>query len=61
MKKKKKGGGKLPTTTEIYRGIRKPVPPPERVEPDRRETLKERENDKEMSRHLGRDGEADGE
>ena len=31
-----------------YRRIRKPMPPPERVEPDRRQELREREDEEEM-------------
>ena len=42
------------TLREIYKGIRKPVPPPTRVEPDRREKIKRREDRKEMDRHRGR-------
>jgi len=39
---------------DIYKGIRKPVPPPTRVEPDKREKIKRREDGKEMDRHQGR-------
>ena len=39
---------------DIYRGVRKPVPPPTRVEPDKREKMKRREDKKEMDRHKRR-------
>ena len=44
---------------DIYKGIRKSVPPPTRVEPDRREKIKRREDRKEMDRHRGRSREND--
>ncbi|MBU4302543.1 MAG: hypothetical protein L6427_03435 [Actinomycetia bacterium] len=47
------------TLRDIYKGIRKPVPPPTRVEPDRREKMKRREDKKEMDRHRGRSSETD--
>ncbi|MCA1841417.1 MAG: hypothetical protein ABR507_12520 [Actinomycetota bacterium] len=38
---------------ETYRRIRKPVPPPERVEEDRRRKIREREESKEAERDFG--------
>ena len=45
---------KRKTLRSIYKGIRKPVPPPTRVEPDKREKIKRREDRKEIDRHQGR-------
>lgn len=42
------------TLQEIYRGIRKPMAPPERVEKDRRQKLRRREDDREIEMHRGR-------
>lgn len=39
---------------DIYRGIRKPVAPPTRVDKDKREKLKRKEARKEIDRHVGR-------
>jgi hypothetical protein len=38
---------------ETYRRIRKPVPPPERVEEDRRQKIREREEKKQADRDIG--------
>jgi hypothetical protein len=43
---------------DIYRGVRKPVPPPTTVEPDKREKIKRREDKKEMEKY-GRRGKKD--
>lgn len=45
---------RLPTFKEIYKGIRKPVPPPERVERDKREELDRKGARKEIDEHKGR-------
>ncbi|MFH1149646.1 MAG: hypothetical protein V1748_04145 [Actinomycetota bacterium] len=42
------------TLQEIYRGIRKPMAPPGKVEQDRRGKLREKEDRREMERHRGR-------
>lgn len=47
MKKKK-------DDEDPYRKIRKPVPPPTRIEPDKREDIKEREDEDLMDRYRGR-------
>lgn len=39
---------KLPNIREIYRGVRKPVPPPSRVRQDEREKIRRRADEKEM-------------
>jgi hypothetical protein len=39
---------RLPSAREVYKGVRKPVPPPTRVEPDRREELRRSEDKKEI-------------
>ena len=39
---------RLPRIREVYRGVRKPVPPPTRVEPDRREKLRRNQDKKEI-------------
>ncbi len=44
---------------DIYKGIRKPVPPPTRVEPDRRDKIKRSEDRKEMDSHKRRGKPAD--
>jgi hypothetical protein len=42
------------TLQEIYRGIRKPMAPPAKVEKDRRGRMREREDRKEMDEHRGK-------
>ena len=38
---------------DIYRGLRKPVAPPTKVERDRRDEIRDRENDREIEKHKG--------
>lgn len=45
---------RLPGIREIYRGMRKPTAPPTRVERDRRDEIRGREDDKEIERHRGK-------
>ena len=46
---------KKPDLKEIYKGIRKPMAPPGKAEPDRRAELEREEAEREMERHKGRD------
>jgi len=39
---------RLPTPGEIYRGIRKPVPAPTKVEGDKRQKIRRREDRRQM-------------
>ena len=55
MSAKKKGR----SVTDIYRGIRKRVPAPTRVERDRRHELERRDAEKQDEEHLGRRGRPD--
>jgi hypothetical protein len=43
-----------PRIREVYRSVRKPVPPPTRVEPDRREKLRKNRDKKEIEDNLKR-------
>ena len=43
-----------PRIREVYKGVRKPVPPPTRVEPDRREKLRRGEDKKEIEDQIKR-------
>lgn len=45
---------RLPNFREIYRGVRKPTPPPTRVEQDRRGRMKREEDAEEIRKHTGR-------
>jgi len=44
---------RMPTIREIYKGIRKPAPPPSRVERDRRESIRCRDDREEIEKHKG--------
>lgn len=41
------------TVRDIYKGIRKPGAPPTRVEKDRREEMRDREDRREIEKHEG--------
>jgi hypothetical protein len=43
-----------PRIREVYKSVRKPVPPPTRVEPDRREKLRRGEDKKEIEDQIKR-------
>jgi hypothetical protein len=47
---------RLPSLRDVYKGIRKPVAPPTRVERDRRDDIKSREARKGMDGYRGRGG-----
>jgi hypothetical protein len=47
---------RLPSIREIYRGVRKPVPPPSKVQSDRREEIRRKEDRKYVDRELRRGG-----
>lgn len=53
--------GKLPKLREVYRGVRKPMAPSVKVEPDRRGKIRKRENGKEIEKHEGRRKRSDNE
>jgi hypothetical protein len=38
---------------DIYKGLRKPVAPPTRIERDRRSEIRDREDDLEIEKHKG--------
>lgn len=38
---------------DIYKGLRKPVAPPTRVERDRRDEIRDREDSEEIEKHKG--------
>ena len=44
----------MPSFSEIYRSVRKPVAPPTRVERDRREEIRRKEDEREVEKHKGR-------
>jgi len=44
------------TVRDIYKGIRKPGAPPTRVEKDRREEMRDREDRREIEKHEGTRG-----
>ena len=54
---------RLPNIRDIYKGIRKPGAPPTRVEGDRRQQIRGREDAREIEKHKGgrRRGGSDGE
>ena len=39
---------------DAYRSVRKPVPPPTRVEPDRRESIRRSQDEKEIEGYIKR-------
>jgi len=43
-----------PRIREVYKSVRKPVPPPTRVEPDRREKLRRSQDKKEIEDQIKR-------
>lgn len=45
---------RLPNIRDIYRGMRKTVPPPSRIEPDSRQKLRRKEDKKEIGDYLKR-------
>lgn len=53
----------MPNIRDIYKGIRKPGAPPTRVEGDRRQQIRGREDAREIEKHKGgrRRGGSDGE
>jgi hypothetical protein len=42
-----------PGIRDIYKGLRKPVAPPTRVERDRRSEIRDREDSEEIEKHKG--------
>jgi len=47
---------KLPDIRDVYKSIRKPVPPPTKAEQDRREKLKRKDARREMEENKGKHG-----
>lgn len=45
---------RLPNIREIYRGVRKQVARPTRVESDKRAKIRKKEDENEISGHVGR-------